>query len=228
MADTEQSAQDDPTTATDLKSYLLNIATEIFEQVAESAQPKDLKALRLASRDTNQKSLRTFAEAYFTERAHLLCSKRSLTVLLNIAKHPTFARSMRTVVLCDDEMDSENVHTPAPKLSTSQRKAFRAQIDEFQDGNLDLHILTTIFAYFRLVDNPIGIQVLNSSQTLLAVQGDAELLQFLSGFQPENRPVEIVLQALQLSALDTIKLAVHHHTWVWSLFDDSTEMLPVA
>lgn len=114
------------------KHNILTIPLEIFEAVAERAEPEDLLNLRLVNREAAQKVKRTFIATHFTERMFLLTYEESLLTLLAIAKHPEYGRAIQTLLFSSDE-------SPGPEHSL----AFGGDVDRLEqveghvmDGNI--------------------------------------------------------------------------------------------
>jgi hypothetical protein len=112
---------------------------EVFERITEEVDANDLLPLRLASRETAQKSFRTFLKAHFTKGAFLLSSEKSLRTLLAIAENEPFARSMKMIdlsteeLVCDD--DEENIidyHLRRRRMSLEERLRRKHQDENWE------------------------------------------------------------------------------------------------
>ena len=178
MSDSNGGSGDDTTEQTSSKT-LLTVPLEIFEHIAWLSDPQDLLALRLLSKETGDKVLRTFKKIHFTERAFLLSNEDSLRTLLEIAQQKGFGASLETVILCTDEVPRRNHHSlenpySRPKdleLPVMERMARQAreqqwsflleQQEQFWEREVNLLLLTSLFANLRCLNHAIEVEVTN-------------------------------------------------------------------
>jgi hypothetical protein len=221
---------------------LLSIPPEVFELIARSVEPRDLLALRKTKRDAKNKTERTFAKVHFSERAFLLSSEDSLHVLLEIVKHPSYGRALKTLVFCVDEVSPrEDDDRPAEHLSFDERddREVTAELrrkhivkrKEFRDKGNDLHLLVTIFSYLRRIENAHvpaievcaeKVPVFWADDTELpgpyrSALGAKTLRRRYGNCQAEMkdpRGVLIVIQAVQLSSFPAWSVSISHDSWI--------------
>lgn len=77
---------------------IVSLSPELVDGISDSLSKEDIFNLRLSSRSLQAISLPTFTRRFFRVRNHIL-TKRSLAVLLEISRHPTFGAAMRTLVV---------------------------------------------------------------------------------------------------------------------------------
>ena len=210
---------------------ILTLPLKIFEHIAELAQPEDLTALRLTCKEAAANSQRPFAKAFFTKRAFLLSDEESLRTLLTIAEHETFGRTMETVVICVDEVpsddhtamrlaafgpqDDERESITKARLRTKQqwedRRVILDQRKLMQGQKIDVWLLFEALTQFKKHGNVIKLQVMDQGEAGIAAR-NAKTLEYLSGgrlwwMESNERLVDTVLRALVPS-----KLLVEHFT----------------
>ena len=217
---------------------ILTIPPEVFERIAEEADPEVLLALRLVSKETDERVFRTHLKTHFSERAFLLSSEDSLRTLLAISENETFARALDTVELCIDDIPSEDHpchvnRTRAPlheltlreRIQRTQQDPMRKFIcerqEQFRQRDGDLHLLTIIFSRFKLLDHDVEVKVVdkyeacecpNQQKTLEALSG-----QELIWTEDDQRPVTIVLEALALSGLRIDAFTTRFDNFGWPI-----------
>lgn len=158
---------------------ILTIPLELFERIAELADPRDLPYLRLVNKECAARVLRTFKKMHFAKRAHLISSKDSLQGLLHLVRDDHFGRAIRTLVLCVDVLPQEQHpqflqwHTyPASfredtykghqnrKRAAGKYQDFLRTQQSFIAEEDDLCLLTTIFSYLKQLNNRVAIQII--------------------------------------------------------------------
>ncbi|KAI5250406.1 hypothetical protein E4T47_01407 [Aureobasidium subglaciale] len=85
-----------PTATTSQVSYLPN---EVMYMIAEHVNGEDLINLRLSAKAFRDGTAIRFATAFFEERGYEL-SPKGFGALVKITEHPTFARHIKTVIIC--------------------------------------------------------------------------------------------------------------------------------
>ncbi|KAF2482076.1 hypothetical protein BDY17DRAFT_325570 [Neohortaea acidophila] len=83
---------------------LLGLPTELFERIAQLAEPKDLLSLRLASKAAAKKTDRTFVSAHFSERTFMPSSEASLHRFVDFGWHPLYGKALRKITFCVEEL----------------------------------------------------------------------------------------------------------------------------
>jgi hypothetical protein len=78
---------------------ILGLPNEILVELCESAEGHDLSSMRLTCRRLNDAAIKQFAVVNFTERVHVV-TPYSIDALINITKHPTFAKYVKTIGTC--------------------------------------------------------------------------------------------------------------------------------
>ena len=207
---------------------LTTIPLEVFERIAEHAEPQDLLPLRLASREIASRVYRTYVKAHFTERAFLLYSKDSLQTLLEIAESEDLAQYMTTLILCTDFLTAEDMDdmdmfvepyisqmpvAEARFLRQSRIKRWKVLFEEQSTFDAEglLAKLTLIFARFRQSGNAIGIKI--TTQYAEAFNADSHSAMYYKTIRAETggpvwirsdcerRSHEVIFEALNLSCL---------------------------
>ncbi|KAF2163642.1 hypothetical protein M409DRAFT_25830 [Zasmidium cellare ATCC 36951] len=77
-------------------SPMLHLPAELLEHVANQANERDLKALRLACRELHATTDRPFVKAFFTHRTHLV-TKYSLETLVSITASPKLRGQLKSL-----------------------------------------------------------------------------------------------------------------------------------
>lgn len=216
---------------------IVTIPPELLERIVQVADPHDLLALRLVSREVHARIERVFVKAHFSERAFLLCSIHSLTTLLETAEHPVYGKSMRKVLICGDEIPSPEAEWPGnpafdpaqdqrTEEQKQQHKAWCELQDAMQHSGVDMHTLAIIFARFRQKGTPVEVQI--TETFWLTSKRPARgygTLRCETGRRPyvlfgdEARPVCKVLDALAISQLPITRFSVDYDNWALLLPD---------
>lgn len=242
MADTPNdslAAQD--AIATPSRPHLLNIPPELFERIAKAAEPQDQLNLRLVCKEANEKVLHHIIALHFTERAFLLCSEDSLRTLLSIASHERFAKSMRKIVLCVDEVaadeprswrrprGSEDQLLPDGPLTDEQRaqrseryRQYEAQLQQqaqLRAKDVDLHLLTMAFLNFKLHGNVVQLQIADCDFVRNLPIREYDTILNTTGRRPwtltkdDARPFTSIMEALALSEYPVNNLTLRATDW---------------
>lgn len=218
-----ESIADATNTETASSHNILTIPLELFERIADEVDGKDLLTLRLVSKETDQKMFRTYLNLHFTERAFLLSSMESLYTLIAIAEHEPFAKSLRRLDLCIEEIPDRDhtVHeargpvAQPTKLQTFARE-LQARSSRHWDGiadmqaaitgnDIDLHLLTVAFARLRrwqklreirLVDLPFACETPQRYRKLEKLSGQTMIWR-----EKDERLVSLLFDALSMSLL---------------------------
>ncbi|KAF3049526.1 hypothetical protein E8E11_009763 [Didymella keratinophila] len=90
-----------------------SLPIELIEMILNSTEAdgelilsrSDIRTLRLMNRTLQAASFETFAKQHFTIRKHML-DRRSLDMLLNIAKHPVFSTYVREVAIGPERINA--------------------------------------------------------------------------------------------------------------------------
>ncbi|SMR61968.1 unnamed protein product [Zymoseptoria tritici ST99CH_1E4] len=85
---------------------LLGVPTEMFDLIVESTESKDLKHLRLVSRECAAKVLGPFKKNYIHSREVKLATESSIANTIKAIEHPEFGRLVRELVLVDNTASS--------------------------------------------------------------------------------------------------------------------------
>lgn len=238
---TQQPPTDDPPVAASAHN-ILTIPLELFERIAQVAEPEDLLNLRLVSREARDNVKRTFIERHFTRRMFLLCCEESLKTLLAIAEHPEFGRTMRTVMLCNEEVpgpehvmiregDYPRVEIEAKHpmdarilacLQDREWHRLREEQEEFFARDGDIEVLTSIFSAFRLNGNTPAVDLIGLISSDMSARG-ARTLELLSGRElfwgeDKTRPLYGPLCAVSKAAFPLTELSIGYGNFHWSFY----------
>lgn len=124
---------------------LEGMPTELFENIAEHLETKDLKSLRLVSRIVCTKVLRVYANTLFSDYSFFLFSEDSMVRALEIARHPAFGKSITKVSILCDRLKARERQTSRPTRLTSMIQKLIAEEDAFRENGGALSFLTTFF-----------------------------------------------------------------------------------
>ena len=165
---------------------LLAIPPEVFERIAQHADPKDLLSLRLVCKEAGARVFRTYTQAHFTERAFLVCSPESLNTLIEIAQSEVLGTHMKKLIFCLDEIAHPEDHRtllrfrdPAHAtinlpgeqtrfLRNCQDVRHKTAYDMQQaaiHSELDLHLLTTALCRLRQKELHLSVQIVETDAT---------------------------------------------------------------
>ncbi|KAI0384213.1 hypothetical protein F5Y04DRAFT_249266 [Hypomontagnella monticulosa] len=92
---------------------LLQLPNEVLDMISDCLGAQDLGALRLTSKRLNAASLPSFSRGYFKTR-YVMFSRLSLQNLIEIAQHPVFGPSVRTLEICLDRFVQNLDHRFCP------------------------------------------------------------------------------------------------------------------
>ena len=211
---------------------LVTLPAETFERIAQLAHPQDLLQLRLTCRAAAEKAKRTFIQAYFTERAFLVSNEDSLRCLLAIAEDQILGHAMKKIILCVEEVpDPANDLYWYPRQREQVRHAdammkWRTAHEvqtRMRDQNVNLHLLTIIFARFRNLNNVVEVKLMDQGDTTVMARGTRSF-ELLTGQKlqlpdtGDSRAVDTVLEALVLSGLPVETLSVRFDDWDWNRY----------
>lgn len=88
---------------------LLQLPTEILQQIAEFADRRSLKALRLTCRDVAAIILDIYAKALFTDVAFFMQCPEDLNLALKVVEHPAFGPVIRKIRWMVEEVREPDV-----------------------------------------------------------------------------------------------------------------------
>ncbi|KAK4541102.1 hypothetical protein LTR36_008327 [Oleoguttula mirabilis] len=90
---------------------LLELPVELVEWIAQDLSTSDLMSTRLACRELEAKVSTVFAKKCFVDRAFFVNDRTSMLVLVQIAQHPLYAKTMKRVRFNVARLlDSKNDH----------------------------------------------------------------------------------------------------------------------
>ena len=216
---------------------LLTIPPEITELIAEEVEIYDLLPLRLVSRETAQRVLRTFVKTHFTKRAFILGNEESLRTLLSIAEHEIFAPSLERIDLCIEEIPApdhpvqldgqqeapETSESVESGISEKQEKEWKITVQKqttVKEQNIDLHLLTMAFIRLRRWRNLKDVRVVDRELACETPQGwdtlEQSTGQTMVWREDNSRPVQYVLDALKMSLSQIESFIVEFDDFLWS------------
>lgn len=133
----------------------LGVPPEIFEHIAEHASNADLRALRLTSRATASRVLRTYTKAHFTCRNIYLCLEDDLLQAIEIADHPTFGPALKQLNVNLDRIGGQSF-IGKTKLFLKDEvelqarlKLYREGQESFKESAKDVELLKVLFSKLR-------------------------------------------------------------------------------
>lgn len=227
------------------KHNLLTIPLEMFERIAEFAEPRSLLSIRQVNREAGEKVKRIYVEEHFTKRAFLLWDEDSVGTLMDIAKHPVFGPAMKRVYICADEV-AKGGHkwvleqeARAPELwdrtlgrPVEERIMHLQRMEqwtklalaqhEFRKRCGDLHLLVMAFSHFRRIGSNVGVSITNQPTTSLTAKG-SPTLELLSGQKlmhgmSDCLAVSTVLEALAVAGLPTPEVSIWLDNSDWDVY----------
>lgn len=223
-----------PTVTASSTHNLLTVPPEVCERIAQLADPPVLLNLRLTSKETAARILRTYGQTLFGHMSFMMCFLEDLNRLLSVSQSElaTFMTTITLVVnsipnpngrlhLSRTELDTEQVKGISQRELQSLMESQNERLEEMysiQEDNetskLDLWTLNMAFCHLRQKNTRPAIQIAD----LLSVTKRPQYREIMlaeTGVQPTlytaevYRHVQTVFEALVLSDLQTQHLATN-------------------
>jgi hypothetical protein len=210
---------------------LPQLPVEITEHIASLCSRDELISLHVANKDLSEKTLKTFTEVHFQTHSTLLCDRRSLKALDDIAKHPHFGKAVRQLIFCvndlpEPEPPGETYQSPYGRsdleahvvAEKNHRMALQRQA-EFEHAGGEVKSLATTFLRFKLASGIECVRIDNYNAELVVLQYpyyyntlEREIGRHLITMSPRSEVhVEAVLEGLSLSQMPVCSFAID--TW---------------
>lgn len=226
------------------KHNILTIPLEMFERIAELAEPEDLLNLRLVNRETADRVERNFIATHFSERMFLISYQDNLETLLAIANHPQFGNALRVVYLCNEELpgpdhpliqngrcvkrwervDDNSIDSQIfRELQDREWLRLVEEQKQFLERDGDVHMLVRTFQAFQRNGNIPAVMLMDQEEAAMSARG-ARTMERLSGRKliwgmDDNRPVKSPLVALTLADFPLTSLTVGFDNFGWDIFE---------
>lgn len=181
------------------------IPKKLFTNISEHLRPKDLKSLRLVSRQCAEKVIRAYTDELFSDYAFCLFDENSISRALQAAKHPRFGLSVRTLsILCDSPKDISWVKRKVPKSEWwSFAQLIIAEDPHVEHRDETLSLLTTLLCFLNQCHPPGEVIITDRSHWKYGRRGSKRYqMDYL------DKATAIVIEALSLSNMKPSRFAM--------------------